>query len=101
MGGAIEEFYQPTATMVDVLPADDDYCKFKQFEALMNASNGTGIVFADITPSPTMQEMPKIIIDDWKFEYYLIGGAVTICLLIVIDQIKQRKHDRLLAALTA
>ena len=45
-------------------------------------------------------EMAEIILPKWRFEYYLIGGACTICLLVVIDNYRAQKFDRLIAIMS-
>ena len=44
-------------------------------------------------------EKPKV--PKWRFEYYLIGGSITICALVIINQFKQQKFDKMIAIMTA
>eukprot|EP00483_Globobulimina_turgida_P005479 UN05489 len=103
LSGAIEEFYAPHPTFVTVQSTgtDDDYCKYKQYKALINSSNGTNISFAFMNMNgKEFTETPQIAIPEWRFEYYLIGGAITICMLVVINQFKEQKLDRIIAIMS-
>eukprot|EP01083_Nonionella_stella_P073314 198149_1 len=101
LSGAIDEFYAPHSTYVEVQAAtdDDDYCKYKQYEALLNSSNGANMSFGFVDEQQLNPNIPQPL-PKWRFEYYLIGGAITICILVVINQFKEQRFDRMIAVMS-
>ena len=66
----------------------------------MNSSLGPSMDFLDADDGPLIGKKPKIILPKWRFEYYLIGGACTVCFLVVVDNYRAQKFDRLIAIMS-
>ena len=102
VSGDVRDFYAPGSTYIEVLPSDDDgdYCIVSKLD------NGTGgaamaqeMSGVEAAVRQTAEE-PVVQLPVWRFEYYLIGGAGTICILIIINNYKEQQFDRILALLT-
>lgn len=102
--GDVRDFYQPGSTYVEVLSSDtdEDYCRGKDLgnETSTEAIAQEIMEETGFEPEPEAAKAPVVVLPEWKFEYYLIGGAVQICILIIINNCKEQQQDRILAILS-
>jgi len=103
--GDKRDFYTPGSTWIKVWPSDmdPDYCVGKM---LANWTNETETIDQILQQDdgeldiPDFAAEPIIKLPEWRFEYYLLGGAIQICIFVVIDNCKAHQHDRILEILS-
>ena len=105
LGGAIEEFYPPPPVWIGVDPSDfdDDFCvnKLQKFKfKTLNQTFEENITFTKEIKQAKKEE-EKVVIEKWYAEYFLIGGACLICILVVIEQFKDTNFDKLIAMMAS